>query len=476
MEFGLFQFLGADRGTGGIPPRISPDLALETGPHPVEFATLTSESKKPPVKILYIDDDPVNRTLVNRLLTSYKFAVLEAHTGIEGLQIAQKHRPDLVLMDISMPGLDGYETTTRMRTITGLQTTPIVAVTAHTTKGAREMALAAGCDGYIPKPIDIDEFPHQIIAYLEGRRDSMTSDEREHYLGKYSQKLVERLEAKIMELEEANQRLQKIDKLKSDFITIAAHELRTPITLVYGYARLLQKLTGADENTDKGYGSVPDLANRIYQSVNRLSDVVNDILNISLIDADDLRLEKNLVRLKAIILAVLDDLDPDKNERTLTITLEALDDLPFVAGDERRLRQVFWNILSNSIKFTPDHGSILIKGWVADPTGNLKRATEVPPSKLEAEQYNVVVMVQDTGIGIDRKEQKEIFERFYIVEDTAYHSSSKTAFRGGGMGLGLPIAKGIIEAHGGRIWVESQGRNLKETPGSTFYVSLPLKK
>ena len=87
---------------------------------------------------------------------------------------------------------------------------------------------------------------------------------------------------------------------------------------------------------------------------------------------------------------------------------------------------------------------------------------------------NVIIMIQDTGIGIASSEQKAIFERFYMVGDPAYHSSSKTAFGGGGIGLGLPIARGIIEAHGGRIWVESKGRNVKTNPGSAFYILLPV--
>jgi len=112
--------------------------------------------------ILYIDDDPVNRTLVKRLLTSVQMTVIEAETGLAGLQIAQRTSPDLILMDIYLPGLDGHETTTRMRTMVGFQDTPIVALTANVTHGAREMALAAGCDGYIAKPIDVDRFPFQV--------------------------------------------------------------------------------------------------------------------------------------------------------------------------------------------------------------------------------------------------------------------------------------------------------------------------
>ena len=427
----------------------------------------------PPTKpnILYIDDDPINRSLVSRLLTTYDFQVIEAETGLEGLQIARQMLPDLILMDINMPGLDGHETTTRMRSITGLAETPIIAITANTTKGERELALTAGCDGYITKPIDIDQFPQQIVAYLEGHKDTITKDERHYYLGKYSQKLVARLETKILELEEANTRLQKVDKIKSDFVTVAAHELRTPITLVYGYARLLQSVVKESNLSNFAEGNVVDLTDRIFHSVHRLSEVVNDILNISLIESNEMRLDYTPVDMGEIIRDALQELDPAKSDRILNIIQENLEQLPKVLGDRKRLQQVFWNILSNATKFTPDHGSITIKGWVA-----------APPSEVDEEESDiasngdgsVIVMIQDTGIGIAASEQKAIFERFYMIGDPAYHSSSKTAFGGGGIGLGLPIARGIIEAHGGRIWVESKGRNVKTNPGSTFYILLPV--
>jgi hypothetical protein len=363
-----------------------------------------------------------------------------------------------------------------MRGLPSLEDIPIIAVTARTTHGERELALAAGCDGYIPKPIDVDGFPTQVISYLEGYRETITSSEREHYLGQYSQKLVERLEAKIVELEEANRRLQKTDKLKSDFITLTAHEFRTPITLVYGYARLLQSTIKDAKLKNLAGGMVGELTDKICQSVQRLNEAVNDILNISLIEADEMELEHQPVNLDQIIKAALEELNPAKNNRDLNITMEDLDKLPLVMGDEERLQQAFWNILSNAIKFTPDGGSVLVKGWLMNSLS--AASNRVPPSAdfdNPEEGEGVVVLVRDTGIGIDPSEQKEIFEHFYIVGNTDYHTSSKTAFGGGGMGLGLPIACGIIKAHSGRIWVESAGRNVEKNLGSTFYVLLPLK-
>lgn len=421
-------------------------------------------------RILYIDDDDSNRTLVNRLLSSYDFEVIEAANGLEGIKLAKANPPHLILMDINMPGLDGHETTTRMRSLPILEHVPIVAITALTARGERELALAAGCDGYIPKPIDVDEFPLQVIDYLDGRKDTLTTAEHHHYLSQYSHKLVERLEIKILELQEANTRLQKIDKLKSDFITLAAHELRTPISLVYGYARLLQLSVRDQGSPNPAEGSTADLANRVFHAVHRLNEVVNDILNIALIQADQIRIEQHPVHLAQVIQTALRDLTPAENERGLNITWQNLDNLPTIMGDFQRLHQAFNNLLSNAIKYTPDGGTILITGW--STSSALVESLPEPHPPLSAE--GIIISIKDSGIGLDSADQKEVFERFYVVEDIAYHTSSKTAFGGGGMGLGLPITRGIIEAHHGQVWVQSQGRDDEANPGCTFYIFLPL--
>jgi signal transduction histidine kinase len=247
---------------------------------------------------------------------------------------------------------------------------------------------------------------------------------------------------------------------------------------VYGYARLLQSTVSESARDDIITGTVGELTERICQSVQRLNEAVNDILNISLIEADEMHLDTQPIRLDQVIARALQELNPEESGRSLNINLEALDELPPVPGDEERLRQVFWNLLSNAIKFTPDGGSILVKGWVMD---SISSATQEDPLTSSTAQKpedgrGIIIVVRDTGIGIDPSEQKEIFEHFYIVGNTDYHTSSKTAFGGGGMGLGLPIACGIVKAHGGRIWVESAGRNVEQNLGSTFYVLLPLRQ
>jgi signal transduction histidine kinase len=162
---------------------------------------------------------------------------------------------------------------------------------------------------------------------------------------------------------------------------------------------------------------------------------------------------------------VVKEMTPAIQERNLNLNVNIPADLPMVVGDDTQLAQVFSRLMGNALKYTPDCGKITISACVHtnDQTnGDLQEFIEVS--------------VADTGIGIDKKYQTLIFEKFYTVEDSALHSSGKTKFMGGGPGLGLTIAKGIVEAHGGRMWVESDGYDPERNPGSTFYVLLPTEQ
>jgi diguanylate cyclase (GGDEF)-like protein len=156
-------------------------------------------------KILYVEDNIDNRLLVKRILEAEGYELIEAADGIEGINKAQSERPDLILMDLNLPEMDGIEVTTRIKSIEGLENTLIVALTARAMKGDREMSLIAGCDGYIAKPIDVDALPKQIEEFLQGKRETLKPEEQMTYLKQYSSKLAKRLEEKI--------RISHIDEL-----------------------------------------------------------------------------------------------------------------------------------------------------------------------------------------------------------------------------------------------------------------------
>ena len=409
---------------------------------------------KQQAKILYVEDDPSSEILVRRVLESEGFQIITTADGLSAVEVAKRELPDLILMDINISGLDGYEVTTRLRTIDDLQLVPIVAVTATTLQGDRERALIAGCTGYISKPIDVDQFPDQVRSFLQGTKEEIESaEEKAEYLVEYSHRLVDRLEEKIRELERSNAELLRLDKMKTDFLIIAGHELRTPITAIYGYAQILQSNPSIPGSAEE-LGSLRSIVEKMTEATWRLNQVVGDILNVSLIDANKLDLSKGPVFIKSLITQALEDIERIGSDRDLTFEVTGADDLPLIIGDSKRLYQALWNVITNAVKYTPDGGMVRIEARRIEDT--------------------VQIAVQDSGIGIEPEDHERIFDRFYISHDTALHRSSKIAFKGGGLGVGLAVARGIVEGHGGRIWVESEGHDEEQLPGSTFHILLPI--
>jgi signal transduction histidine kinase len=262
-----------------------------------------------------------------------------------------------------------------------------------------------------------------------------------------------RLQERTLELQRANQILINIDKTKTNFIQISAHELRTPLTLIMGYSQMLEMDT-------KDKPELQSLAQGILEGSERMTDIVDSMLDVSRIDSNTLFLRKTGLQISLVIKKVNKGFEKAFKERNIQMTVDSLDNLPLIPADPDMLQKVFNHIIMNAIKFTPDGGKIHVSG---------KYLNGSEPPQIE-------IAIRDTGIGIEPALQKLVFEKFNQTGDVLLHSSSKTKFKGGGPGLGLAIARGIVEAHGGRIWVESDGYNEDTNPGSTFFVSLPVGK
>jgi signal transduction histidine kinase len=403
-----------------------------------------------PIKILYIEDDPNSRRLVQRVLEAEGYHVTTAEDGLSGLELARKLRPALILTDIGIGELSGQEVATKLKAQPETRNTPVIALTAATLASDRERALATGCDGYITKPIDIDTLPGLVKKFLAGAKERVADDVKLQRLEEYSHALVNRLETTVAELQRANIELRRLDKMKRDFIILASHELRTPTTLIYGYINLLKMEMQPMQVSDH----VTDVIGRISTATQRLNEVVDAIINVSLIDTEQLEVNARPIVLHALIQSIVQELQPAARQRAQTLRVGDMTDLPPLPGDANYLRRAFTNLIDNAIKYTPDGGHIAID---AHP-----------------EHEAIHITVSDTGIGIERTEQERIFDKFYVLEDTAFHSTSRNAFLGGGLGLGLTVTHGIIEAHGGRIWVESEGQDAMRLPGSRFHILLPL--
>ena len=252
-------------------------------------------------------------------------------------------------------------------------------------------------------------------------------------------------------LREVRSDLHQLDKSKTAFISVAAHELKTPLTIIEGYTTILiERMAG-----DAALAATP-VVNGIHKGVSRLKEIVNDMLDLSSIHNDRLELNYQPVQLTQLMELAERKFRETAQQRRLSLTIEKPEGLLEITyADPERVFQALRNILQNAIKFTPDGGTITVRSR--------------PLSGF------VEIVVADTGIGIASEDQERIFEPFSSLGDTALHSSGKTKFKGGGVGLGLPIARGLIEAHGGTLWAESPGYDEKARPGSTFHVMLPIR-
>jgi signal transduction histidine kinase len=269
----------------------------------------------------------------------------------------------------------------------------------------------------------------------------------------------EQLRAAYEQRDQYSRQLADLDRAKSDFIAVLSHELRTPLSILTGYSQLLA--------TDPEFAGNP--ANRpliegMTKGGQRLQEIVDLMIDMAAIDNEALSLYHEPAPVAPVIRAVAEKYQAALLERNLRLTLDpSLDSLPSVEADTNMLGKVFYHLLGNAIKYTPDGGQIAVSGRTLD----FGHAT-MPDGGIE-------VVISDSGIGIPPDKLELIFSKFYRTGEASLHSSGKTKFKGGGPGLGLAIARGIIEAHGGRLWAESRGYDEERFPGSHFHVVLPRR-
>lgn len=264
-------------------------------------------------------------------------------------------------------------------------------------------------------------------------------------ISQFNQTLRQRVEYATRKLKNANQQLKELDQLKDEFLSIASHELRTPMTAIRSYLWMALSGKGGPVSAKQKY-----YLERTYASTERMIKLVNDMLNVSRIESGRISLEIAQINIRGLCLEVLHEVAPRAAEIGIDIKLEAIDSTDkhsqlLVVGDSDKLKEVLINFISNSLKFTEKGGKINIS------------ATK--------ENKNIIVKVADTGVGIDKESQKYLFQKFGFMKGS--YRTNQDASQG--TGLGLYICKSIIDLHGGEIWVESEGRGT----GATFVFSLP---
>src|SRR3984957_8281361 len=310
--------------------------------------------------VLHSEAAPRNRPLVRKLLAGDGHEVIDAADGLEGVRLAIAQRPDLILVDLNIPGLDGYEVTLRLRSEGALKGVPIVAITAE---GDRETSFAVGCDGFVQKPIDARNFARQMRQYLGGHREPMlpSADATGERLRMHSQRIVAPLEEKVPELSAANERLRDMDRLRTEFYRNISHELATPLTPIVGYLRMMidEELGAVSKPQAKALHAMDDC-------VRRLRGVLDNLIDVTGLETGRMRFfHRNYDFLDTVrrALAALADAFAD---RELTL-LEEMPRGPLPGyGDSERLARAMSQLLDNACKFTPPGGIVGVKVQVLD--------------------------------------------------------------------------------------------------------------
>jgi len=212
------------------------------------------------------------------------------------------------------------------------------------------------------------------------------------------------------------------------------------------------------QRKSKGNEDFTKYADGILDGSGRMVEIIDSMLDISRIDTNQLEMISSEIEIPPVLEKVSKVFQSSLEERKISLTITRLTDLPIICADKDLLYKVFYHVVGNAIKYTPDGGQVVVSG-----------------RKIEAaSQAEIEITVQDTGIGIDKEDQQLVFEKFYQTGEVLLHSSGKTKFKGGGPGLGLAIARGIVHAHRGRIWLESPGHDETTNPGTTVFIHLPV--
>lgn len=372
-------------------------------------------------KILHIEDDPANRLLVRKILVPAGFEVVDAEDGMEGIRKAIEDTPDLVLVDIAIPGLDGYEVTLRLRSEPKMKDVPIVAITAE---GSKETSLAVGCDGFLEKPIDARTFVETIRGYLGGVTELPSQTSTEETLRKQSQRIVGHLEDKVRQLSDANRRLVELDEARKEFYRNVSHELSTPMTPIVGYVRLLcdGELGPLTEHQQKALRAIDECAAR-------LRGLIDNLLDVTAIETDRMRFLFKEYDLNPVVRKSIERWAPEFEGRGIRFVYDVPSErLPGV-GDPDRLGRAFDQLLDNAAKFTPRGGTVFVQ---VGSSGE--------------DQYEI--RVSDSGKGVPDEVKTRVFEPFFQGDGSVTREF-------GGAGVGLAVVRGVARGHGGSVLLRS---------------------
>jgi len=373
--------------------------------------------------ILVIEDEDDVRESYLDMFEFFGYGVDSAPDGREGVVKVNNNDYDIVITDLNMPEMDGLEVLKMVKK--NKPYIEVIVITGYATLENAIKAMKIGAYDYFTKPIDLE---HVKIV-----------------LSKCVQSIKARKENE--ELKGLNQKLTELNELKDKFITITNHELRTPLTVLKGYLDLIDMFL--PENSDK---DLVEALNISKETMKEMVMIIEHLHDLSFFDYGKKNYTKNEFDLTELLQMIYNEMKVLFKNRQIKFKFSLEGDPVKVVGDQERLKRSLRELLQNALKFTNEKGEVNLL-YASNDNGK-----------------NVFVKVIDSGIGIPIDKQELIFEPFYEVQNSIHHTTSKNDFMGGGIGLGLTLAKQVIESHDGQIVVESEPKK-----GSIFTVVLPYK-
>jgi CheY-like chemotaxis protein len=390
--------------------------------------------------ILIVDDNSTNLEVLSETLTRFGYQVSVAMDGESAIEQIKYHPPTLILLDIMMPGIDGFETCQRLKRDPASQNIPIIFMTALSDTENKVRGFSVGAVDYITKPFQREEVLARVQVQLKLQNLTKTL-EAQNKLLRHEIQQREHAEASLIA---AKEEADKANQAKSEFLANMSHEVRTPLNGILGYAQILQTSKNFNEKERKGL-------NIIHQCGTHLLTLINDVLDLSKIEARKMELYATSFHFPSFLHGVAEIFSIRAEQKKVSFICQFDSELPNgVYVDEKRLRQVLINLLGNAVKFT-NHGAVIFK---------VKILEKNPKSDLDAARtFKVRFQIEDTGVGISPEYLEKIFMPFEQVGDLNNQAQ--------GTGLGLAISQKILALMKSRIQVSSQGGE-----GSTFWFDL----